>query len=103
MMTVYSVYRMDRSDGRAAEIRARTRPAHREYMARFSDRVLCGGPLLDTAGEGCGGFMLIEAESADEVQDILDKDPFEIEGLSERIEVFEFRWQTNRPGHLPPL
>lgn len=103
MMTIFSVYRMDRSDGRAGEIRARTRPAHRDYMARFADRVLCGGPLLDADGEGCGGFMLIEAESADEVQDILDNDPFEIEGLSERIEVFEFRWQTNRPAHLPPL
>lgn len=102
-MTLFSVYRIDRSDGLAAQIRAETRPAHRDYMMRFADRVRLGGPLLDAAGEGCGGLMVIEAEDEAEVQEILRNDPFEIAGLSERIEIFPFRWQTSRPADLPPL
>ncbi len=102
-MTLYSVYRIDRSDGRAAEVRAATRPAHREYMSRFADRVRCGGPLLDENGDACGGLMLIEADSEAQVREILANDPFEIAGLSERIEVLAFRWQTNRPSDMPPL
>jgi hypothetical protein len=30
-------------------------------------------------------------------------DPFELAGLSERVDVRAFRWQTNRPADLPPL
>ena len=41
--------------------------------------------------------------AADAARDILAKDPFEIAGLSGTIEIAPFRWQTNRPAHLPPL
>ena len=102
-MTLFAVYRLDRTDGQAAGIRAATRPAHRDYMQRFQGRVRCGGPLLDPAGEGCGGFMLIEAEDEAEVREILRNDPFEQAGLSGRIEIHAFRWQTNRPAEMPPL
>lgn len=102
-MTLFAVYRLDRKDGKASEIRERTRPAHRTYMQQFQGRVRCGGPLLDEAGEGCGGFMLIEAEDEAEVRDILRNDPFEQEALSDRIEIHAFRWQTSRPADMPPL
>ena len=103
MSALYAVWRTDRTDGLAAGIRAATRPAHRAYMAAFSERVRMGGPLLDAAGEGCGGFMLIEAASEAEVREIVRNDPFELAGLSARIEIHPFRWQTNRPADLPPL
>ncbi len=102
-MTLFAVYRLDRTDGRAGAIRAETRPAHRDYMQKFSSRVRCGGPLLDGAGEGCGGFMLIEAEDEAEVREILRNDPFEQAELSARIEIHAFRWQTSRPADMPPL
>lgn len=102
-MTLFCVFRLDRTDGSAAGIRAATRPAHRDYMSRFGDRVLLGGPVLDDAGDPRGGLMLIEAESEAEVRAILAADPFEIAGLSATIEIAPFRWQTNRPAHLPPL
>lgn len=102
-MTHFCVYRLDRTDGRAAEIRAATRPAHLAFMKGYAGRVLIGGPLLDEAGNARGGMMVIEAESEAEVREILSRDPFEIAGLSSTIEVAPFRWQTNRPAHLPPL
>ena len=103
MMTLYAVYRLDRTDGLATEIRTKTRNDHRAYMAQFSGRVHCGGPLLNKNGEGCGGLMLIEAESHSEVENIVNNDPFEKAGLSERIDILPFRWQTNRPEGFPPL
>ena len=89
-MHQYIVYRVDRSDGQAAAIRAATRPLHRDYMAQFAARVRIGGPILDAASEA-------------EVRAIVDADPFELAGLSARIDIHPFRWQTSRPADLPPL
>lgn len=102
-MHLYMVYRLDRSDGQAEPIRAETRPAHREYMDGFKDWVRLGGPILDAQGQACGGLMLIEADSEDAVRRMVDEDPFEIAGLSSRIDIHLFRWQTKRPDDLPPL
>jgi uncharacterized protein YciI len=102
-MNLYMVYRVDRDDGQAEAIRAATRPAHRAYMDRFAARVRLGGPVLDGAGQGCGGLMLVEAESEQAVRDMVANDPFELAGLSARIDIHPFRWQTNRPADLPPL
>ena len=102
-MKLFVVYRLDRNDGRAAEIRAATRPLHRDYMNQFGPRVRLGGPVLDDNGNGCGGLMVIEADNAQEVEDMVRNDPFEQAGLSELIHIREFRWQTNRPADLPPL
>jgi uncharacterized protein len=102
-MTLFAVYRLDRTDGRAEAIRGERRAAHREYMTRFADRVRCGGPLVDSEGQARGGLMLIEAESEADVRMILRNDPFEEASLSDRIEVYAFRWQTNRPADMPPL
>ncbi|WBY00242.1 YciI family protein [Ramlibacter tataouinensis] len=102
-MNLYMVYRVDRDDGQAAAIRAATRPAHRAYMDQFATRVRLGGPILDAGGQGCGGLMLIEAESEEAVREMVRNDPFEQAGLSARIDIYPFRWQTNRPADLPPL
>lgn len=102
-MNLYMVYRVDRTDGQADAIRAATRPAHRAYMDQFAARVRLGGPVLDADGRGCGGLMLVEAESEQAVRDMVANDPFELAGLSARIDIHPFRWQTNRPADLPPL
>lgn len=102
-MNLYMVYRVDRDDGQAAAIRAATRPAHRAYMDRFAAHVRLGGPILDAAGQGCGGLMLVEAESEEAVREMVRNDPFELAGLSARIDIHPFRWQTRRPADLPPL
>ena len=102
-MNLYMVYRVDRADGQADAIRAATRPAHRAYMDQFAARVRLGGPVLDAQGRGCGGLMLVEAESEQAVRDLVANAPFELAGLSARIDIHPFRWQTNRPADLPPL
>lgn len=102
-MTLYVVYRIDRRDGKAAAIRAKTRPLHQQYMEQFRSRVRLGGPILDASGIACGGLMLMEAQSEDEVRSIVAGDPFEKAALSVRIDIHPFRWQTSRPADMPPL
>lgn len=102
-MNLYMVYRVDRYDGQADAIRAARRPAHRAYMDQFAARVRLGGPILDAADKGCGGLMLVEAESEQAVRQMVANDPFEVAGLSAHIHIHPFRWQTNRPADLPPL
>lgn len=102
-LNLYMVYRLDRDDGLAAPIRAATRPAHRAYMDQFAARVRLGGPVLGADGQGCGGLMLVEAESEEAVREMVRNDPFEQAGLSSHIEIRPFRWQTGRPVDLPPL
>lgn len=102
-MNLYVVYRLDRTDGSAGEIRSATRPLHQVYMKAFAGQVRLGGPVLDAAGAPCGGLMVIEAESEEAVHAMLRDDPFEQAGLSGQIVVHPFRWQTNRPADLPPL
>lgn len=103
MSKLFIVYRTDRTDGEAAAIRAQTRPLHREYMLQFGERVRVGGPVLDAEGVAFGGVMVVEAASEGDVWAIVRNDPFEKAGLSARIEIAEFRWQTGRPADLPPL
>ena len=103
MMNLYMVYRLDRSDGQAEAIRTTTRPAHRNYMEQFAQRVRLGGPVLDAQGQACGGLMVIEADDEGAVRAMVAADPFEIAGLSAHIEIHPFRWQTKRPADLPPL
>lgn len=102
-MHQYIVYRLDRRDGQAADIRTRARPLHRDYMAQFAARVRIGGPILGADGQACGGMMVIDAASEAEVRAIVERDPFELAGLSEHIHIHPFRWQTQRPADLPPL
>lgn len=99
-MPLFVVYRLDRCDGLAGEIRAEARPSHREYIGRFKEKVRLGGPLLSPAGEPCGGVMVVEADNHDQVVKIVNEDPFEKAGLSARIEIHPFRWQTNPPDDL---
>lgn len=102
-MQQFVVYRLDRTDGKAEEIRATTRPLHIEYMKTFRDCVHMGGPLLDEKGHPVGGVMVIDAETREDVDLMVANDPFELAGLSSVINIHEMRWQTNRPAALPPL
>ncbi|NLZ09985.1 MAG: hypothetical protein GX086_01465 [Alcaligenaceae bacterium] len=102
-MQQFVVYRLDRTDGKAEDIRATTRPLHIEYMKAFRDRVHIGGPLLDGEGRPVGGVMVIDAATREEVEQMVANDPFELAGLSSVINIHVMRWQTNRPATLPPL
>lgn len=73
-MTVFAVeYVYD--SARTDDI-ARMRPSHREFIAALADSgtVLASGPWADNAAPGA--LLIVTAEDADEVQQVLDEDPF---------------------------
>jgi len=66
------------------------RPAHREYL-----RSLIGSGGLAAAGPTSGGqvasaFLLFQAQSATEIEKVLDLDPFWLEGVIESREILEW-------------
>lgn len=103
MLKQFIVYRTDRTDGKAEEIRKATRPLHAEYMKQFHEKVHFGGPMQNKEGISIGGMMVIDAHDESEVWEMINNDPFEKAALSSKIEVYQFRWQTKRPATLPPL
>ena len=44
------------------DLRLAARPGHLAYLATYADRVVQGGPLLDTDGRPGGTLLLIEVE-----------------------------------------
>ena len=56
------------------------RPAHREWLSGHveSGRVLGGGPWAD----GSGGFFILAAADAAEVDEVLAKDPYTTERVA---------------------
>lgn len=57
-------------------------------MAAF----LQAGPLIDTAdGSGTGGLWVVEAETPEQVLDLIKEDPFWPTGLRKSFRVFEWR------------
>lgn len=76
----------DGPDG-AAKRRAH-RPAHLERMAALDaqGRVVLAGPLTDQTGS----LIVIEADSPEEAQRIVQEDPYTVHGVFERVEVHPF-------------
>lgn len=59
------------------------RPTHREWLAvqLENGRLLASGPFVDFAG----ALLIFEAETIEELNNLLDKDPYEVAGvLAER-------------------
>ena len=84
-MHQYIVYRVDRSDGQAAAIRAATRPLHRDYMAQFAARVFSPEGDHQRIGE--------RPALAAEVAQVVDLDPdlfahFADHGILDRLAGF---------------
>ena len=61
------------------EKRQAVRPSHRDYLRGLADqgKLLHAGPFVDDSGS----LIIYEADSSDEVQAILDADPFSKEGV----------------------
>lgn len=55
------------------------RPKHKDFLADLHEAgtLRVSGPLTD----GTGALLVLEAESADAVEELLDRDPFRQEGL----------------------
>ena len=74
-----------------ADARARLMPDHLAFLERHGDAVRAAGPLREAAtGEGAGGLWLVDAESAEAVRQLCERDPFWPTGLRRAVRVLEW-------------
>lgn len=65
---------------------------HLEFLEKHKDEIICAGPTFEpNSGDGAGGMWLVEAESAERVQVLIEFDPLFSTGLRKEIKVKEWR------------
>ena len=86
-MTIYAVtYRY----ADKPEVIAEHRPAHREYISSLLGQ---GGLIASgrtSGGETPGALLLFDADSAEDVEEVLNPDPFWTLGLVDKREILEW-------------
>ena len=74
------------------EVRLNNRDKHLAFLGGLGDRVSLAGPMLSDDGESMvGSVLIIEADSASEIQAVADADPYALAGLFERVTIRPFR------------
>ncbi|WP_284163452.1 YciI family protein [Frigidibacter sp. SD6-1] len=95
-MTLFIAFNLDAAG--MAERRTELLPAHRAYMAVLGDKVLWGGPLLDSDGETkLGGMYVFRAATLADARAITAADPFVSGGVYRQCETHRWRWQSGPP------
>lgn len=69
---------------------------HLAFLASLGANMIAAGPLFEGI-EGRGGMWLVKADSTDEVQALVEQDPFWPTGLRKSVEILEWR-QVFRDG-----
>ena len=71
-----------------AHMRPKFMADHLQFLADNSSRIEIAGPMKDgTSGEPAGGLWIVDAESADAVQSLVETDPFWPTGLRKSIRI----------------
>ncbi len=73
------------------DIRLATRAAHIAYLTTYADRVVQGGPLLDTDGRPCGSLLLVDVADRAAAEGFAAGDPYGRAGLFESTIIRPFR------------
>lgn len=80
----------DRKD--SLDVRLANRDKHLAFIGDLGDRVRLAGPMLSDDGEGMvGSVLLIEADSAADIQATADSDPYALAGLFEKVTIRPFK------------
>jgi uncharacterized protein YciI len=85
------------------ELRAKYRDEHRARLRAATGspvRVLTAGPLLNHADEPTGSLIIVEADSHTAVERFVAADPYVVNKVYGRTEIFGFKWTMGAPGPL---
>lgn len=95
----YLVHGLDGPD--KYSLREQLTHAHRAYMENYRQKILIGGPLLDESGlKRIGSAFIIEADSKDEVEALLKKEPYYEAGVFESVIIRLYRNAMFKPDLL---
>ncbi|WP_425033599.1 YciI family protein [Pelagibacterium sp.] len=71
----------DKTEG-AAEIRAAHTADHQAYLREYKGQILLAGAMrAEPDGAPVGGLWIFQADTKEEVEAIIARDPFQIHGL----------------------
>lgn len=89
----------DGTDAGALDRRMKSRPGHLEKIAviKKAGQFLCGGAILNDAGQMIGSMILYEAEDRASLDKLLEKEPYIYDKVWEKIEIRPFRMAKIEP------
>ena len=91
----FAIYSIDKTGH--AELRAKTRPAHLEYLNGFNEAIHTSGPLLDDEGTGMiGSLLIVDFPDRKAAEAFAAGDPYAKAGLFASTRVT--RWRKARPA-----
>ena len=86
---IYVVFLED--DTGRADMRAKHMPDHLSFLERNASSILAAGPLKDTASDApAGGLWIVQADSLESVQSLIEADPFWPTGLRKSVRILEW-------------
>jgi uncharacterized protein YciI len=86
---IYAVFLED--DARRAGMRAKHLPDHLAFLERNASSIHAAGPLKDTASDAsAGGLWIVQADSPQTVQSLIEADPFWPTGLRKSVRILEW-------------
>ncbi|MCR6719911.1 MAG: YciI family protein [Chitinophagaceae bacterium] len=89
----FLIHAWDGNDELALERRLNTRPDHLVGAKKLKENgnFIIGGAMLDENGNMKGSTMIVEFDSETDLQKWLDEEPYILNGVWKKIEVFPFR------------
>ncbi len=86
---IYAVIFED--DASRADARAQYMPEHLSFLQRNAACIQAAGPLKDTANSApAGGLWIVQADSPQAVQSLVEADPFWPSGLRKSVRILEW-------------
>lgn len=86
----YMIETFDKPDHH--ELRLEVRDAHLAYLDAHKERLLaCGAKLSDDGQHASGGIYLVDCETREQAQALIDNDPFSQADLFERVVICRWR------------
>ncbi len=86
---IYAVFLED--DASRADARAKHMADHLSFLERNAASIRAAGPLKDTADSApAGGLWIVEADSPQAVQSLIEADPLWPTGLRKSVRVLEW-------------
>lgn len=87
--TFYLVHALDAPG--AGPLREQLSAAHRQYMELHRSKILVGGPLLDDSGlQRIGSAFIIQANSREQVNELMQQEPYSMGSLFEQVIIRRF-------------
>ncbi len=78
-------------DDSRADMRPKHMPEHLAFLAKSATNIRAAGPLKHAdSGAAAGGLWLVDADSPDTVQSLIEADPFWSTGLRKSVRVLEW-------------